>query len=62
MKPLLRLAAVVSLLGGLASAQAQEVLPGLWELSSDSMQVNGQQLPPVQELLGQLEGLPAEQR
>lgn len=62
MKPLFRLVAVASLLGVLAPAQAQEVLPGLWELSSDNMQVNGQQLPGMQELLGQLEGLPAEQR
>ncbi|MCM2320636.1 MAG: DUF3617 domain-containing protein [Pseudomonas sp.] len=62
MKPLFRLAAVASLLGALVPAQAQEVLPGLWELSSDNMQVNGQQMPSMQELLGQLDGLPAEQR
>ncbi|MNF50135.1 hypothetical protein D3C84_314220 [compost metagenome] len=62
MKPLFRLAAVASLLGVLVPAQAQEVLPGLWELSSDNMQVNGQQMPSMQELLGQLDGLPAEQR
>ncbi|MCY1405380.1 hypothetical protein D9M71_206190 [compost metagenome] len=62
MKPLFPLAAVASLLGVLVPAQAQEVLPGLWELSSDNMQVNGQQMPSMQELLGQLDGLPAEQR
>lgn len=60
MRTPLVLAATTCLLAGLA--QAQEILPGLWELSSDNLQVNGQQLPPMQELLGQLEGLPAEQR
>lgn len=62
MSPLFRLVVTVGMLGAMASAHAQQVLPGLWELSSDNMQVNGQQMPPLQEMLGQLDSLPAEQR
>lgn len=61
MHVLLPFAAAAWLLVG-AVAQAQELLPGLWELSSDNLQVDGQQLPPMHELLGQLEGLPVERR
>lgn len=62
MSLLYRLVAAAAILGAMASAQAQQVLPGLWELSSDNMQVNGQKMPPLQEMLGQLDSLPAEQR
>lgn len=62
MSPLFRLVVAAGMLGAMASAQAQQLLPGLWELSSDNMQVNGQQMPPLQEMLGQLDSLPAEQR
>ena len=62
MKPSFSLAAASCLLVAAVAAQAQEILPGLWELSSSNMQVNGQQMPGMQELLGQLESLPAEQR
>lgn len=51
---------------GLASplaAQAQMLQPGLWELSSSSIQVEGQQLPDLQLMLGQLQqSLSPEQR
>ena len=43
----------------LAVAQPQPLQPGLWELSSSDMQVDGQALPDVNRLL---EGLPAAQR
>lgn len=40
-------------------AQAQQLQPGLWEINSKNMQVNGQQLPDLQLLMG---SLPPEQR
>ena len=39
------------------SAQAQMLQPGLWELASSNMQVDGQQLPDFQLMLGQLQGM-----
>ena len=38
-------------------AQAQMLQPGLWELSSSNMQVDGQQLPELQVMLGQLQNM-----
>ncbi|RML51514.1 hypothetical protein APX70_00254 [Pseudomonas syringae pv. maculicola] len=43
-------------------AQAQMLQPGLWELTSSNMKVDGQQLPDMQLMLGQLQNLPPEQR
>lgn len=43
-------------------AQAQMLQPGLWELTSSNMQVDGQALPDMQFMLGQLKNLPPEQR
>ncbi|MEN0108627.1 MAG: DUF3617 domain-containing protein, partial [Pseudomonas sp.] len=40
-------------------AQAQQLEPGLWEINSKNIQVNGQQLPDLQLLMG---SLPPEQR
>lgn len=39
--------------------QAQQLEPGLWEIKSTALQVNGQQLPDLQLLMG---SLPPEQR
>lgn len=39
--------------------QAQQLQPGLWEINSKNIQVNGQQLPDLQLLMG---SLPPEQR
>lgn len=39
--------------------QAQQLQPGLWEINSKNLQVNGQQLPDLQLLMG---SLPPEQR
>ena len=36
-------------------AQAQMLQPGLWELTTSNMQVDGQQLPDLQVMLGQLQ-------
>lgn len=44
------------------AAHAEQILPGLWEISSSGMQIDGQPLPAMQEMLDQLGRLPAEQR
>lgn len=43
-------------------AQVAPVLPGLWEFTSRSMQIDGQQMPDINELLGQMQNLPDDQR
>ncbi|CAN7378018.1 DUF3617 domain-containing protein [Pseudomonas sp. LjRoot71] len=43
-------------------ACAVELQPGLWEISSNSMQLGGQALPGMQTMLEQLKNLPPEQR
>lgn len=45
-----------------AAAQAAPILPGLWEFTSQDLQVDGQQMPGMQEMLEQLQNLPPEQR
>ena len=48
------------LAGGISlpmAAQAQMLQPGLWEVTSSNMQVDGQQLPDLQLMLGQLQGM-----
>jgi len=42
--------------------QAQMLQPGLWELTTSDMQVDGKQLPDMDFMLGQLKNLPPEQR
>ena len=39
------------------AAHAQMLQPGLWELTSSNMQVDGQQLPDLQVMLGQLQNM-----
>ncbi|WP_263263653.1 DUF3617 domain-containing protein [Pseudomonas sp. RIT-PI-S] len=43
-------------------AQAQMLQPGLWELTTSNMEVEGKPLPDMQLMLGQLRNLPPEQR
>lgn len=43
-------------------AQAAPILPGLWEFSSRNVEVDGQQMPGMSEMLEQLQNLPADQR
>lgn len=43
-------------------ACAVELQPGLWEISSNNMQLGGQALPGMQTMLEQLKNLPPEQR
>jgi hypothetical protein len=54
---------LLTALGATATAaQAQVLQPGLWELTTSNMEVEGKPLPDLQMLLGQLQNLPAEQR
>lgn len=42
--------------------QAAEMLPGLWEFSSEDLEVDGMQMPGMAEMLEQMKGLPPEQQ
>lgn len=42
--------------------RAQELEPGLWEIGSRNMQLNGQPLPDMREMMQRLEQLPSDQR
>ncbi|HLD66282.1 MAG TPA: DUF3617 domain-containing protein [Pseudomonas sp.] len=43
-------------------ATAGMIQPGLWEISSGTMQVDGQALPDMQQMLEQMKNMPPEQR
>lgn len=43
-------------------ASAVDLQPGLWEISSQQMQVDGQAMPGMQQMMEQLKNLPPEQR
>jgi len=43
-------------------ASAVDIQPGLWEISSDTMQVGGQAVPGMEAMLEQMKNLPPEQR
>ena len=45
-----------------ALASAMEIQPGLWEISSNNMQVDGQAVPGMETMLAQMKNLPPEQR
>ncbi|AIZ34988.1 MULTISPECIES: DUF3617 domain-containing protein [Pseudomonas] len=62
MKIRLPLIALAFGLGSPLLAHAQMLQPGLWELTTSDMQVDGKQLPDMQFMLGQLKNLPPEQR
>lgn len=47
---------------GVSPVHAVEMLPGLWEFSSDEIEVNGMQMPGVAEMIEQMEDLPPEQK
>lgn len=44
------------------NAQAQMLQPGLWELTTSNMQLDGNAMPDMQQMLAQLKLLPPEQR
>lgn len=59
----MRTALTVALLAVLAlPVQAAEMLPGLWEFSSEDMEVDGMQMPGMAEMLEQMQALPPEQQ
>jgi hypothetical protein len=62
----MRLALLHSLLLGFCllplASSATEIQPGLWEISSSNMQVDGQALPGMETMLAQMKNLPPEQR
>ncbi|MCZ4323766.1 DUF3617 domain-containing protein [Pseudomonas anguilliseptica] len=45
-----------------ALASAVDIQPGLWEISSNNMQVGGQAVPGMEQMLEQMKNLPPEQR
>ena len=45
-----------------ALASAMDIQPGLWEISSNTMQVGGQAVPGMEQMLEQMKNLPPEQR
>ena len=62
----MRLSHLNSLLFGLClvplASSAMDIQPGLWEISSSNMQVDGQALPGMQQMLEQMKNMPPEQR
>jgi hypothetical protein len=42
--------------------QAEQLLPGLWEFTSEKLEVDGMQMPGMSEMLAQMKELPPEQR
>jgi hypothetical protein len=44
------------------ASSAKEIQPGLWEISSSNMQVDGKALPGMEQMLEQLKNMPPEQR
>lgn len=61
MKHIVKLTAA-ALLMSISPAQAVEIRPGLWEFSSDDIEVDGMQMPGVAQMIEQMKGLPPEQR
>lgn len=61
MKHIMHLCAAASLLVALP-ASALEMRPGLWEMSSDDIQVDGNKMPGMAEMVEQMKALPPEQR
>ncbi len=51
-----------ALLIGVSPAYGEALLPGLWEFSSDNIEVNGMQMPGVAEMIEQMESLPSDQK
>lgn len=43
-------------------ASALDILPGVWEVSSHNMQMGGQAMPGMEQMLEQMKNMPAEQR
>ncbi|WP_417777757.1 DUF3617 domain-containing protein [Stutzerimonas xanthomarina] len=53
---------LVALVAASLPAQAAQLLPGLWEFTSEELVVDGMQMPGMSEMLAQMKELPSEQR
>lgn len=62
MHPVFRFALPFALCLPPTLASALDIQPGVWEVSSHNMQVGGQAMPAMEEMLAQLQNLPPEQR
>lgn len=60
MRSFIALVGLLALAGSLHAEQ--QIRPGLWEISSSGMQIDGQPLPAMQQMLEQLSKLPPDQR
>lgn len=52
----------MALIVATAPALALDMRPGLWEMTSDDIQVDGTEMPGMAEMIEQMKGLPPEQR
>lgn len=52
----------LALITAAVPASALDMRPGLWEMTSDEIQVNGMEMPGMAEMLEQMKALPPEQR
>lgn len=62
MRPIFRFALPLALCLSPVMASALDLQPGVWEVSSHNMQVGGQAMPGMEEMLAQMQNLPPEQR
>ncbi|MFI8746407.1 DUF3617 domain-containing protein [Pseudomonas sp. NPDC077186] len=62
MRTLYRFALPLALCLSPVMASALDLQPGVWEVSSHNMQVGGQAMPGMEQMLAQLQNLPPEQR
>lgn len=61
MTPIARIT-LAALLVAAVPVQATQLLPGLWEFSSDKLEVDGMAMPGMADMLEQMNDLPPEQR
>jgi hypothetical protein len=62
MRPIFRFALPLALCLSPLTASALDIQPGVWEVSSHNMQVGGQAMPGMEQMLAQMQNLPPEQR
>ena len=53
---------LAALVAAALPAQAAQLLPGLWEFTSEKLVVDGMEMPDMSEMLAQMKALPPEQR
>ena len=62
MRPIFRFALPLAFCLSPLTASALDIQPGVWEVSSHNMQVGGQAMPGMEQMLAQMQNLPPEQR